>query len=126
MERAGGWALRRAERVVYRVGGLPVALGALLAMSSDEPAAVLRAAYAAYFWNPGDLSELAELMIAGLIWPAGPDRRSRLVRVEERRAGPRALREIPRPAARGAIPRLFHGRGPSALVLHLRAARWPL
>jgi len=58
--------------MVYRVAGLPVAVSALFVAHPDnEPAAYLRAAYASHFWNPEDLSELTELLIASLIWPAG-------------------------------------------------------
>ena len=69
--RAGRWTARHAERLVYRVAGLPVAVAELLSTDPDAPAAGLRAAYAAHFWNPEDLSDLAELLLASVIWPAG-------------------------------------------------------
>jgi hypothetical protein len=62
---------KRAERLVYRVGGLPVALGALLFGESPGVAGALRAAYAASYWNPDDFKDLAELVSAGFIWPVG-------------------------------------------------------
>jgi hypothetical protein len=57
--------------VVYRVAGLPLAVGALFPGKPDGPAADLRAAYAAHFWNPEDLVDLTELLLATLIWPVG-------------------------------------------------------
>jgi hypothetical protein len=65
------WALRHAEWVVYRVAGLPVAVAALLSGKQDGPAADLRAIYAAHFWNPDDLLDLTELLLAAVIWPVG-------------------------------------------------------
>lgn len=71
MGRAGWSVARHAERLVYRVAGLPVALSALFATDPDGPASVLRTAYAIHFWNPEDLSDLTELLLASVIWPVG-------------------------------------------------------
>jgi hypothetical protein len=65
------WAGFHAERLVYRVAGLPVAIAALVSAAPEAPAAAMRSIYAANYWHPASLSELAELIAAGLIWPAG-------------------------------------------------------
>ncbi len=69
--KAGRWAARHAERLVYRVAGLPVAIAALLAGTPEGPGDGLRAAYACYTWNPEDPSDFSELLLASLIWPLG-------------------------------------------------------
>ncbi|MGE5562860.1 MAG: sugar-transfer associated ATP-grasp domain-containing protein [Bacillota bacterium] len=56
-----------AERLVYRVAGLPVAVRAAVG-SADDP---LRSAFAARYWHPESASELAELALALLLWPIG-------------------------------------------------------
>jgi len=65
------WALRRAESVTYRIGGLPVAVMALFAGSSAETAAALRAVYADHYWQPGSVTAFGELLAATLLWPVG-------------------------------------------------------
>jgi hypothetical protein len=65
------WVRKRAERIIYRIGGLPVAVGALLFGESSSAAETLRGAYSANYWNPEDFKDLAELVTAGLIWPVG-------------------------------------------------------
>jgi len=62
---------RHAERVVYRVAGLPVAVGALFIGIDEGPSAALRSAHAVRFWAPADLADLSELVLAGMIWPFG-------------------------------------------------------
>lgn len=58
-----------AERILYRVAGLPVALGAFLASSRDAPADPLLSAFASSYWHPEGVDEWSEL-IGGLIaWP---------------------------------------------------------
>jgi hypothetical protein len=64
------WAKLFAERIVYRVAGLPVAVRGLTGPPKG-PASALRAAFADHYWNPESLGDLAELMIAALIWPVG-------------------------------------------------------
>lgn len=65
------WFKKRGERLVYRVGGLPVAVAALLFGESPSVAGALRGAYAASYWNPADFNDFAELVTAGFIWPIG-------------------------------------------------------
>lgn len=58
-----------AERLIYRVAGLPVALGVSLGAygsSADDP---LRHAFADRYWHPGNASELAELAAGIAISP---------------------------------------------------------
>jgi len=56
-----------AERIVYRVGGLPVALGAALGNADDS----LHAAFARRYWHPESASEWAELIASLILWPFG-------------------------------------------------------
>lgn len=67
--RAVHWARRNAERVVYRVAGLPIAISALVHADPNGPASPLRSAYAADFWHPRNLSSFFQLAVAALIWP---------------------------------------------------------
>ena len=58
-----------AERLVYRVAGLPVALGVLLGTygsTSDDP---LRSAFAQRYWRPKGASEWAEFVGGIVLWP---------------------------------------------------------
>jgi hypothetical protein len=56
----------RAERLVYRIAGLPVALSGLL---RGNPADPMRSAFVWHYWHPADVGEWCEL-IAGLVtWP---------------------------------------------------------
>lgn len=59
----------RAERLVYRVAGLPVALRALLhGRAASDP---LRSAFAHRYWHPQGLAEWLDLFGAILLWPLG-------------------------------------------------------
>lgn len=53
----------RAERLVYRIAGLPAALSA--------PADPLGAAYARRYWRPAGAGEWLELIAALILWPIG-------------------------------------------------------
>ena len=60
-----------AERVVYRVAGLPVALGVLLGTyggPSDDP---LRCAFSRRYWHPQGAGEFGELLAGLVLWPFG-------------------------------------------------------
>lgn len=67
--RAKKWLNRHAERVLYRIGGLPIGLRVLLFGAAVGPAAALRTAYAAEFWNPQDLPDLFDILLAVAISP---------------------------------------------------------
>jgi len=56
----------RAERLIYRIGGLPVAVAATL---SSRHAEETDAAFAAHYWRPKDLGEWIELIAALVLWP---------------------------------------------------------
>ena len=56
-----------AERMVYRVAGLPVALTAAFGHSADP----LHAAFARRYWHPQSASEWAELIASLILWPFG-------------------------------------------------------
>lgn len=58
-----------AERMVYRVAGLPVALAALLEPAAPDVRGTLRSAFARRYWHPHDAAEWAELIAAILLWP---------------------------------------------------------
>src|SRR5437764_2636624 len=55
----------RAERLVYRIAGLPVALSGGRSRSSDP----LRAAFVWRYWRPRDAGEWAELALSLVTWP---------------------------------------------------------
>lgn len=59
----------RAERLVYRVAGLPVALGVLLGAYGAEASDPLRSAYAHRYWHPDGFSEWSELVSGLMLWP---------------------------------------------------------
>jgi hypothetical protein len=60
-----------AERVVYRIAGLPLAVSALLASSASELTDPLQSAVAWRYWHPDGASEWFDL-IGGLVgWPVG-------------------------------------------------------
>lgn len=62
----------RAERLVYRVGGLPIALSALGRAKSDgSPDQVLEAAFASRYWHPADAAEWLELIAGIILSPLG-------------------------------------------------------
>jgi hypothetical protein len=65
------WLNQHAERVIYRVGGLPVGLRVLLFGAAAGPAAALRTVFAAEFWDPQDLPDLLDIILAGAIVPLG-------------------------------------------------------
>lgn len=56
-----------AERMIYRVAGLPMAMKAALGDSTDP----LHAAFAYRYWHPESGGEWAELAAALVIWPFG-------------------------------------------------------
>lgn len=60
-------AAKKANGILYRVAGLPIALAAWPASDPATPAERLRQAYARSYWNlSGDLDELS---IALIVWP---------------------------------------------------------
>ena len=60
-------AAERAERLVYRVGGLPVAISALgRAKGGTDSDQILGAAFTERYWHPADVAEWLEL-IGGMI-----------------------------------------------------------
>jgi hypothetical protein len=60
-----------AERIVYRVAGLPVAIGQLLGGSAGDEKELLRNIFAARYWNPESLSDWLELIIGIAVSPIG-------------------------------------------------------
>jgi len=70
-KRASNWARYRAERIIYRVAGLPIAVRALLFGAAVAPAAPIRAAHAARYWQVGGIADATDLAAAALIWPFG-------------------------------------------------------
>jgi len=60
----------RAERLVYRIAGLPVAVRQLFDRRSHASADVIRGAYAIAYWQ-GGWDTVAEIAIASLLWPIG-------------------------------------------------------
>lgn len=63
------WLACRAERIVYRAGGLPIAVAALVGRSDDCPARRLHRAYARFFWRPSCATDWGELVAALCLWP---------------------------------------------------------
>lgn len=59
----------RAERLVYRVAGLPVAVGVVLGAYGAEANDPLRSAFAHRYWHPADLGEWSELLSGLMLWP---------------------------------------------------------
>lgn len=58
----------RGERLVYRIGGLPVAFSTtFLGRRSEET----DAAFASNYWRPQDAGEWVELLAALVLWPIG-------------------------------------------------------
>ena len=55
-----------AERIVYRIAGLPVAVSALLDSRPGDP---LKSAFAWRYWRPNDAGEWVELAIGLVTWP---------------------------------------------------------
>jgi hypothetical protein len=64
------WGKKHGERLVYRLGGLPIAVGGLFGIDATDPAGVLRTAYATNYWQPDDLLELIDVVGAGILLPA--------------------------------------------------------
>jgi hypothetical protein len=60
-----------AERLVYRVAGLPVAVNGLFDTSGAEPQDILRCAFVNCYWNPQGFGDWAELAGASILWPLG-------------------------------------------------------
>lgn len=60
-----------AERIVYRVAGLPVALGQLLSDLNADESELLRPIFAAQYWHPESLADWLELIIGIAISPVG-------------------------------------------------------
>jgi hypothetical protein len=60
-----------AERLIYRVAGLPVAVGALFDAPGMEPQDALRCAFVKCYWHPQGLGDWAELAGASILWPLG-------------------------------------------------------
>ena len=58
-----------AERLVYRVAGLPVALGVLFGGYEAEANDPLRSAFAHRYWHPDGLGEWSELLGGIMLWP---------------------------------------------------------
>ncbi|HYX46050.1 MAG TPA: sugar-transfer associated ATP-grasp domain-containing protein [Sphingomicrobium sp.] len=58
-----------AERIVYRIAGLPVALGVLIGVDRAERSDPLRSAFAHRYWHPDGVREWSELMGGVLLWP---------------------------------------------------------
>jgi hypothetical protein len=60
-----------AERLVYRVGGLPIAVAALLHRSGTGVSDTLQSAFAHRYWHPESAAEWSELLGALFLWPFG-------------------------------------------------------
>lgn len=88
-----------AERVVYRIAGLPVAIAALIGSPLGSDADPLQAAFAWRYWHPVGASEWSELVGGLMAWPVAlllgslwfTWRNGALVR---ERCGKRAIRQI--------------------------------
>ena len=59
----------RAERLVYRIAGLPVAVRMLLDISADDGSDPLRSAFANSYWHPDGAVEWSELVAGLVLWP---------------------------------------------------------
>src|SRR5438874_9079049 len=59
----------RAERLVYRIGGLPVAVAALFSGKPARMGDTIRSAAVWRYWRPNDAGEWAELVAGLLLWP---------------------------------------------------------
>jgi hypothetical protein len=83
----------RAERLVYRIAGMPVALSAVVRGTTDP----LRTAVVRRYWHPRDAGEWVELVLGLLTWPIAL-----------------ALGSLWYTARNGAIIRRRYGRGIAA------------
>src|SRR5689334_5125285 len=59
-----------AERLVYRIAGLPVAVRMLLDVSAGDGSDPLRSAFANSYWHPDGAAEWSELLAGLVLWPA--------------------------------------------------------
>lgn len=59
---------KRAENLLYRMGGLPITLRASVGGGSDISAQIRRA-YAAHYWRMRHWSDAAEILLAIVLWP---------------------------------------------------------
>src|SRR5438067_11022932 len=59
----------RAERVVYRVAGLPVAVWALLGAFDNDATEPLQSAFVSRYWHPDGASDWSELVFGIVAWP---------------------------------------------------------
>ena len=59
----------RAERLVYRVAGLPIAISALVLTSSTDPSDPLQSAFAWRYWHPDGAGEWSDLVGGLVLWP---------------------------------------------------------
>ena len=57
------------ERLVYRIGGLPIAVRALIGGDVGDPASIIRSAFADQFWHPNGTSDWLELTGSMILWP---------------------------------------------------------
>ena len=57
-----------AERIVYRVAGLPIAILVWFGSSADD-SDPLQAAFAWRYWHPSGMGEWSDLVTAVLVWP---------------------------------------------------------
>ena len=60
-----------AERVVYRVAGLPVALRAFLGSSDNGAGDILQSVFVSRYWQPDGLTDWLELIVGAAICPVG-------------------------------------------------------
>ena len=58
-----------AERLVYRIAGLPVAVSALFTLAGGDESDALRSAFAQRYWHPDGVAEFSELLGALVTWP---------------------------------------------------------
>jgi hypothetical protein len=70
-KRTSNWAKYRAERVIYRVAGLPLAVRALLFGATLGPATSIRAAHAARYWHIDGVADATDIALGALISPFG-------------------------------------------------------
>ena len=59
----------RAERIVYRIAGLPVAVSALIAASQPDQGDALQSAFVWRYWHPDGPGEWSELAGGLVAWP---------------------------------------------------------
>jgi hypothetical protein len=64
------WVAKRAEDLLYRMGGLPITVCVLLHANRSDSASQIRRAYAARYWQLGRWQDAVEIALAILLWPA--------------------------------------------------------